>query len=34
MFEHLVHAGDTINYQYSANATITTFRLQEIAGVA
>ncbi len=32
MFEHLVHAGDTINYQYSVNATIMTFRVQEIVG--
>jgi len=32
MFEHLVHAGDTINYQYSVNATIMTFRVQEIIG--
>ena len=31
-FEHLVHAGDTINYQYSVNATIMTFRVQEIVG--
>ena len=30
MFEHLVHAGDTINYRYSANATIMTFRVQEV----
>lgn len=30
-FEHLVHAGDTINYQYSVNATIMTFRVQERA---
>jgi len=32
MFEHLVHAGDAINYQYSVNATIMTFRVQEIVG--
>lgn len=30
MFDHLVHAGDTINYQYSVNCTIQTFRVQEI----
>jgi len=30
MFDHLVHAGDTINYQYNANCTIQTFRVQEI----
>jgi len=34
LFEHLVHAGDTINYQYSVNATIMTFRVQEIVGAA
>lgn len=30
MFDHLVHAGDTINYQYSINATCQTMRVQEI----
>ena len=30
MFDHLVHAGDTINYRYSINATIMTFRVIEI----
>lgn len=30
MFDHLVHSGDTINYQYSVNCTIQTFRLEEI----
>lgn len=30
MFDHLVHSGDTINYQYSVNCTIMTFRIQEI----
>ena len=29
-FTHLVHAGDTINYQYSVGATILTFRVVEI----
>jgi len=29
-FTHLVHAGDTINYRYSANATIQTLRVIEI----
>lgn len=30
MFDALVHAGDTINYRYSVNATLQTFRVQEI----
>lgn len=30
MFDHLVHAGDTINYQYSVNAVCMTLRVQEI----
>lgn len=29
-FDHLVHAGDTINYQYSVNATCQTMRVQEL----
>ncbi|MBA7560253.1 hypothetical protein ES708_01875 [subsurface metagenome] len=29
-FTHLVHAGDTINYRYSVNATIQTLRVVEI----
>jgi len=29
-FSHLVHAGDTINYRYSVNTTIMTFRVVEI----
>lgn len=31
-FSHLVHAGDTINYRYSVNATMLTMRVQEIVG--
>ena len=30
MFDHLVHSGDTINYQYSVNATLRVLRVQEI----
>jgi len=30
-FEHFVHLGDTINYRYSVNATLQTFRVQEVA---
>lgn len=30
MFDHLVHAGDTINYRYSANAQLMVLRVQEI----
>jgi len=34
MFDHLVHNGDTINYQYSVNAQLLVLRVQEIiAGV-
>lgn len=34
IFDHLVHIGDTINYQYSANAQLMVLRVQEIiAGV-
>lgn len=29
-FSHLVHAGDTINYRYSVNATMLSMRVQEI----
>lgn len=29
-FDHLVHAGDTINYQYSVNANCQTMRVQEL----
>lgn len=29
-FSHMVHAGDTINYRYSVNATMLTMRVQEI----
>jgi len=29
-FSHLVHAGDTINYQYSVNANCQTLRVVEI----
>lgn len=30
MFDHLVHSGDTINYQYSVNAQLLVLRVQEI----
>lgn len=30
MFDHLVHSGDTINYQYSVNAQLIVLRVQEI----
>lgn len=34
IFDHLVHLGDTINYQYSVNAQLLGLRVQEIvAGV-
>ena len=34
MFDHLVHAGDTINYRYSVDAQLLVLRVQEIvAGV-
>ena len=33
-FSHLVHAGDTINYQYSVNATMLSMRVQEIVAAA
>ncbi|MBA7642616.1 hypothetical protein ES703_50316 [subsurface metagenome] len=34
IFDHLVHSGDTINYQYSVNAQLMVLRVQEIvAGV-
>lgn len=34
MFDHLVHSGDTVNYQYSVNAQLLVLRVQEIvAGV-
>lgn len=34
IFDHLVHEGDTINYQYSVNAQLLVLRVQEIvAGV-
>mgnify|MGYP001610623960 CR=1 FL=1 len=29
-FEHLVHASDSINYQYSVNATLRVLRVQEV----
>lgn len=29
-FEHAVHAGDSINYQYSVNATLRVLRVQEV----
>ena len=28
--EHLVHAGDSINYQYSVDATLRVLRVQEV----
>lgn len=30
IFDHLVHSGDTINYQYSVNAQLLVLRVQEI----
>jgi len=34
IFDHLVHSGDSINYQYSVNAQLMVLRVQEIvAGV-
>ncbi len=30
IFDHLVHSGDTINYQYSINAQMLVLRVQEI----
>lgn len=33
-FDMMVHGGDTINYRYSANATILVFRVQEVASAA
>ena len=29
-FEFLVHAGDSVNFQYSANATLRVMRVQEV----
>jgi len=29
-FSHLVHAGDTVNYRYSVNATMLSMRVQEV----